>query len=140
MAREQGTLGGHLLGIHLADAGEPEGLGLGQFLARFGLALGLDAACLGLAFGLFDTRLAFGLGFQLPLALCLAIIAASAWLNVFLSFAFPSQRLTHSWEAALQLGFDTRFLRTWEFYLAYCEAAFSEGSTDVLQFTLRKPD
>lgn len=49
----------------------------------------------------------FGLGFQLPLALCLAIIAASAWLNVFLSFAFPSQRLTRSWEAALQLGFDT---------------------------------
>jgi two-component system sensor histidine kinase RegB len=49
----------------------------------------------------------FGLGFELPLALCLAIIAGSAWLNVFLSFAFPSQRLTHSWEAALQLGFDT---------------------------------
>lgn len=49
----------------------------------------------------------FGLGFQLPLALCLSIIAASAWLNVFLSFAFPSQRLTRSWEAALQLGFDT---------------------------------
>lgn len=49
----------------------------------------------------------FGLGFQLPLALCLAIIAASAWLNVFLSFAFPSQRLTRSWEAALQLAFDT---------------------------------
>lgn len=49
----------------------------------------------------------FGLGFELPLALCLAIIAASAWLNVFLSFAFPSQRLTRSWEAALQLGFDT---------------------------------
>lgn len=49
----------------------------------------------------------FGLGFQLPLAVCLAIIAASAWLNVFLSFAFPSQRLTRSWEAALQLSFDT---------------------------------
>ncbi|OYW84326.1 MAG: two-component sensor histidine kinase, partial [Hyphomonas sp. 32-62-5] len=50
---------------------------------------------------------AFGLGFNLPLALCLAIIAASAWLNVFLSFAFQSQRLTHSGEAVLQLGFDT---------------------------------
>lgn len=49
----------------------------------------------------------FGLGFHMPLALCLAIIAASAWLNVFLSFAFPSQRLTRSWEAALQLSFDT---------------------------------
>ncbi len=37
------------------------------------------------------------------------------------------------------LGFDTRFMRTWEFYLAYCEAAFAAGSTDVMQFTLRRP-
>ncbi len=37
------------------------------------------------------------------------------------------------------LGFDERFMRIWEFYLAYCEAAFDEGSTDVMQFTLRKP-
>lgn len=50
---------------------------------------------------------AFGLGFQLPLALCLAIIAASAWLNVFLSLAFQSQRLTAGWEAVIQLAFDT---------------------------------
>ena len=39
----------------------------------------------------------------------------------------------------LRLGFDTAFMRTWEFYLAYCEAAFDEGTTDVMQFTLRKP-
>ncbi len=39
----------------------------------------------------------------------------------------------------LKLGFDTRFMRIWEFYLAYCEAAFAEASTDVVQFTLRKP-
>ncbi len=37
------------------------------------------------------------------------------------------------------LGFDTRFMRTWEFYLAYCEAAFASASTDVMQFTLRRP-
>jgi cyclopropane-fatty-acyl-phospholipid synthase len=36
------------------------------------------------------------------------------------------------------LGFDTKFLRTWEFYLAYCEAAFDEANTDVIQFTLQK--
>jgi cyclopropane-fatty-acyl-phospholipid synthase len=42
-------------------------------------------------------------------------------------------------ERVLQLGFDQRFLRIWEFYLAYCEAAFAEGNIDVLQFTLRKP-
>jgi cyclopropane-fatty-acyl-phospholipid synthase len=37
-----------------------------------------------------------------------------------------------------QLGFDTRFMRIWEFYLAYCEAAFETGSTNVMQFTLRR--
>jgi cyclopropane-fatty-acyl-phospholipid synthase len=37
------------------------------------------------------------------------------------------------------LGFDQRFERTWLFYLAYCEAAFLERNTDVLQFTLLKP-
>ena len=39
----------------------------------------------------------------------------------------------------LQLGFDERFVRIWEFYLAYCEAAFEQHNTDVLQFTLVKP-
>lgn len=37
------------------------------------------------------------------------------------------------------LGFDTEFERTWLFYLAYCEAAFAQRNTDVVQFTLRKP-
>jgi cyclopropane-fatty-acyl-phospholipid synthase len=36
-------------------------------------------------------------------------------------------------------GFDERFIRIWEFYLAYCEAAFAEGNTDVTQYTLEKP-
>ena len=38
----------------------------------------------------------------------------------------------------LQLGFDKRFIRIWEFYLAYCEAAFVEANTNVMQFTLKK--
>ena len=38
----------------------------------------------------------------------------------------------------LQLGFDKRFIRIWEFYLAYCEAAFAQANTNVMQFTLRK--
>ena len=37
------------------------------------------------------------------------------------------------------LGFDEKFMRTWEFYLAYCEAAFEEQNIDVMQFTLLKP-
>lgn len=48
----------------------------------------------------------FGLNFSLPLGLCLAVIAASAWLNVFLSFAAVGPQLLRSWEAALQIGFD----------------------------------
>ena len=38
-----------------------------------------------------------------------------------------------------QLGFDSRFMRIWEFYLAYCEAAFATGNTNVVQFTLQRP-
>jgi cyclopropane-fatty-acyl-phospholipid synthase len=38
----------------------------------------------------------------------------------------------------LQLGFDKRFIRIWEFYLCYCEAAFAQANTSVVQFTLRK--
>jgi cyclopropane-fatty-acyl-phospholipid synthase len=37
------------------------------------------------------------------------------------------------------LGFDEGFIRTWEFYLAYCEAAFAEANCDVVQYTLQKP-
>jgi cyclopropane-fatty-acyl-phospholipid synthase len=29
-------------------------------------------------------------------------------------------------------------MRIWEFYLAYCEAAFDEDNIDVVQYTLRK--
>jgi cyclopropane-fatty-acyl-phospholipid synthase len=39
----------------------------------------------------------------------------------------------------MALGFDRRFMRIWEFYLAYCEAAFAEHNTDVVQYTLLKP-
>jgi len=42
-------------------------------------------------------------------------------------------------QSVLANGFDERFVRIWEFYLAYCEAAFDEGNIDVLQYTLVKP-
>ena len=41
-------------------------------------------------------------------------------------------------QQVLKLGFDERFIRIWEFYLAYCEAAFAKKNTDVMQFTLQK--
>lgn len=37
------------------------------------------------------------------------------------------------------LGFDERFQRIWHMYFAYCEAAFDEGRTNVVQFLLAKP-
>lgn len=36
------------------------------------------------------------------------------------------------------LGFDEGFVRLWDFYLAYCEAAFAERNTDVVQYVLRR--
>lgn len=35
-------------------------------------------------------------------------------------------------------GFDDRFRRLWRFYLAYCEAGFRSGRTDVIQMTLQR--
>ncbi len=37
------------------------------------------------------------------------------------------------------LGYDDRFIRLWEYYLAYCEAGFSERCTGVVQMLLTKP-
>ena len=39
-------------------------------------------------------------------------------------------------EEVRALGFDERFMRTWRFYLAYCEAGFRSGATDVVQARL----
>jgi cyclopropane-fatty-acyl-phospholipid synthase len=47
--------------------------------------------------------------------------------------AFVSHR-----DAVLANGFDERFMHIWEFYLAYCEAAFMEDNIDVVQYTLHK--
>jgi len=46
------------------------------------------------------------------------------------------QRFVNCREALLALGFDERFIRMWRFYLAYCEAGFAAGSTNVHQFEL----
>lgn len=46
------------------------------------------------------------------------------------------QRFMIAWDEISPLGFDQRFLKTWKFYLAYCEAGFRAGTTDVRQMTL----
>ena len=39
--------------------------------------------------------------------------------------------LPRPWPEAAALGFDARFRRLWDYYLAYCEAGFAEGMIDV---------
>ena len=41
-------------------------------------------------------------------------------------------------ERVMVAGFDHHFMLIWEFYLAYCEAAFDERNIDVVQYTLQK--
>ncbi|GGC88507.1 SAM-dependent methyltransferase [Undibacterium terreum] len=63
-----------------------------------------------------------------------------------LSFGMDYARTLQEWRAAFMeklhaikdQGFDEKFLRTWEFYLAYCEAGFLAKSISVAQFTLVK--
>jgi cyclopropane-fatty-acyl-phospholipid synthase len=74
--------------------------------------------------------------------------AAQAGLRVADEFAFGADyaETLRRWRDAflarraevLALGFDEPFMRLWEFYLAYCEAAFAERSIDVVQYTLVK--
>jgi cyclopropane-fatty-acyl-phospholipid synthase len=43
------------------------------------------------------------------------------------------------WEKIAQQGFDERFRRMWNFYLASCAAAFHGGNCDVTQITVTRP-
>ena len=87
-------------------------------------------------------------GGMLPSAKIFRDEARKAGLEVTneLAFGLDYAETLRRWRAAFlaqedrvrPLGFDTRFMRIWEFYLAYCEAAFQSGNTDVVQFTLRR--
>jgi cyclopropane-fatty-acyl-phospholipid synthase len=43
-----------------------------------------------------------------------------------------------AWPHLIRLGFDDRFRRLWEYYLAYCEAGFLSGNIDVRQVVFAK--
>ena len=72
--------------------------------------------------------------------------AEAAGLNVINEHRFGTDyaRTLATWRARFHarlddvraLGFDDRFVRIWDFYLAYCEAAFARENTDVVQYTL----
>ncbi len=75
--------------------------------------------------------------------------AAKAGLVVHEEFAFGADyaETLRRWRKAFlaqqtqikTLGFDLRFMRIWEFYLSYCEAAFDVGDINLMQYTLGKP-
>jgi cyclopropane-fatty-acyl-phospholipid synthase len=86
-------------------------------------------------------------GGLLPSAEVFRAEAAKGGLEVVqeLAFGVDYARTLALWREAFHaeraqiesLGYDARFMRLWDFYLAYCEAAFATGQTDVRQFTLR---
>jgi len=87
-------------------------------------------------------------GGMLASATLFARHAEAAGLRVIDRFAFGPdyaetlRRWRHAFLARLdevrRQGFDERFVRLWDFYLAYCEAAFDAANTDVIQFTLQR--
>jgi cyclopropane-fatty-acyl-phospholipid synthase len=46
-------------------------------------------------------------------------------------------RFRKAWPTLQLMGFDERFRRMWEYYLAYCETGFVAGSTDVVLLQLK---
>ena len=50
--------------------------------------------------------IAFGFGYPIRIWLCLAIVAASVWLNLLLTLGRRTPYRMQAWEAALQLSFD----------------------------------
>jgi cyclopropane-fatty-acyl-phospholipid synthase len=43
-------------------------------------------------------------------------------------------------DAVRELGYDERFVRLWNYYLCYCEAAFEERAVGVVQLQFDKPE
>jgi cyclopropane-fatty-acyl-phospholipid synthase len=50
------------------------------------------------------------------------------------------RRFERAWPAIETQGFDARFKRIWEYYLAYCQAGFETGFLDVGLYKIRRPE
>ena len=48
------------------------------------------------------------------------------------------EQFVSRWQSVQALGFDDRFCRMWEFYLAYCEAGFRTGYLEVAQIRIER--
>jgi cyclopropane-fatty-acyl-phospholipid synthase len=87
-------------------------------------------------------------GGMLPSPSAFRAMAQASGLAVTREFAFGIDYADtlaawrHAFQARLDAvraqGFDERFIRIWDFYLCYCEAAFRAGNTSVMHFTLEK--
>ncbi|MBM85970.1 MAG: SAM-dependent methyltransferase [Rhodospirillaceae bacterium] len=53
------------------------------------------------------------------------------------TLAIWRRKFLESWPVILDSGFDERFRRMWEYYLAYCEGGFLAGHIDVRQIGLK---
>jgi cyclopropane-fatty-acyl-phospholipid synthase len=54
------------------------------------------------------------------------------------TLALWQERFQAAWPRIAALGFDRRFKRMWEYYLAYCEAGFRAGTLDVGLYRLER--
>jgi len=83
-------------------------------------------------------------GGMLPTKQVIAREADAAGLNLVTRVSFGSsyartieewrRRFEAAWPDIKPLGFDERFKRMWEYYLAYCQAGFETGAIDVSFF------
>jgi cyclopropane-fatty-acyl-phospholipid synthase len=56
-----------------------------------------------------------------------------------LTLAHWRQRFMAQLDAVRRQGFDSRFIRMWEFYLSYCEGGFRERIIGTVQMAFAKP-
>ena len=88
-------------------------------------------------------------GGMLPSPLVLRREVSAAGLEFFASLAFSDSysrtlrewrmAFNSNWSEIAELGFDQRFHRMWNFYLAACAACFRVRTTDVAPISLRRP-
>lgn len=88
-------------------------------------------------------------GGMLPSPTALSAVVAKAGLSLKESEFFGKsyartlaewqRRFQHGWDGVAKQGFDLRFKRMWEYYLAYCETGFDRGSIDVGLFVIEHP-
>jgi cyclopropane-fatty-acyl-phospholipid synthase len=86
----------------------------------------------------------------LPTRTLLAEVAARAGLRLQQQEGFGASyaltldawqaRFEAAWPEIEKLGFDARFRRTWNYYLSYCSAGFSEGLIDVGLYVFERAD